>query len=82
MQNELRNALETGFIDRTFASYTYYQPKLIVNDKKQKKKILSTLLYELEHCEGFVFSVAFLSKSGVAVYIAIKIDCKNKALEI
>ena len=47
MKTELRQSLETGFIDKTFASYAYFQPKLIVNDKKTKKKILSTLLYEL-----------------------------------
>lgn len=81
MQNQLRNALETGFIDKTFASYTYYQPKLIVNDKKQKKKILSTLLYELEHCESFVFSVAFLSKSGVAVLINTLENLKLKGIK-
>lgn len=81
MQNELRNALETGFIDRTFASYTYYRPKLIVNDKKQKKKILSTLLYELEHCEGFVFSVAFLSKSGVAVLMNTLDELRNRGVK-
>ncbi len=69
MKSELRQSLETGFIDKAIPSYAYFQPKLIVNDKKQKKKILSTLLYELNHCKSFVFSVAFLSKSGVAVII-------------
>lgn len=81
MINELRNALETGFIDKTFASYTYYQPKLIVNDKIQKKKILSTLIYELTHCESFVFSVAFLSKSGTAVLINTLEELRRKGIK-
>lgn len=81
MTSELRQSLETGFIDKTIASYTYYQPKLIINDKKQKKKILSTLLYELNHCESFVFSVAFLSKSGVAVLINTLEELRLKGIK-
>jgi len=80
MESELLKSLKTGFMDKNLGSFSYYQPKLIVNDKKEKKKILSTLLYELRHCESFVFSVAFLSKSGVAVLINTLEELQQKGV--
>jgi superfamily II DNA or RNA helicase/HKD family nuclease len=63
----LRDSLETGFILKEHESYTEYQPQLVLNDKRIRTKILSSLIRELQHCEGFIFSVAFLTTSGVAV---------------
>jgi superfamily II DNA or RNA helicase/HKD family nuclease len=63
----LREALETGFIVKEHASYTEYQPQLVINDKRLKTKILGSLNRELQLCESFIFSVAFLTTSGVAV---------------
>lgn len=63
----LRNSLETGFIGRAHESYSPYQPQLVVNSKRANTKILSTILRELKTCESFIFSVAFLTTSGVAV---------------
>ena len=39
----LREALETGFIVKEHASYTEYQPQLVINDKRLKTKILGSL---------------------------------------
>lgn len=69
MINRLRDSIETGFIDETYPSDIAYQPKLVINDKHKKKKVLSTLIYELNQCDEFFISVAFLSKSGVATLI-------------
>ena len=43
------------------------QPHLVLNNFSAGEKTLSTIISNLEKCESFWFSVAFLSKSGVAV---------------
>lgn len=67
--NQFRESLETGFIDKEFVSELVYQPKLLINSKEPRKKILSSLLSELLTCERFFISVAFVTTGGVATII-------------
>lgn len=62
-------SLQTGFVDKAILSNLDYQPELLVNQKNPPKKVLSTILHELEHCNQFFFSVAFITTSGVAAVI-------------
>lgn len=67
--HHLIGSLHTGYVDKELPSYRPLWPGLIINDKTQGKKVLSTLLYELNNCEEFWISVAFVTTSGVAVLI-------------
>lgn len=62
-------SLQTGFVDKSVLSDLSYQPELIVNQKNPPKKVLSTILHELEYCNQFFISVAFVTTSGVATLI-------------
>ena len=62
-------SLETGYIDKFILSNPDYQPELLVNQKEPPKKVLSTIIHELEHCNQFFISVAFVTTSGVATII-------------
>jgi superfamily II DNA or RNA helicase/phage repressor protein C with HTH and peptisase S24 domain len=62
-------SLETGYIDKSVLSNLAYQPELLVNQKHPPKKVLTTILHELEHCNQFFISVAFATTSGVATII-------------
>lgn len=62
----LLNSLQTGFIDKAFQSNQSFRPQLLVNDKVAGKKVLSTIQQELENCQEFWFSVAFVTSSGFA----------------
>ena len=53
--DQLLKSLQTGFISKTYHS---------VNELE--KKILSSLVEELESCEAFDFSVAFINNEGLA----------------
>lgn len=64
--DELSKSLHTGFIDKKSISEELYQPKLLVNKKHPPLKILSTILDELQYCEAFYISVAFVTTGGVA----------------
>ena len=64
-----KDSLLTGFIDKTLDSDILYQPELLVNRKIPRKKVLSTIINELENCESFFISVAFVTTGGVATLI-------------
>lgn len=68
-RDELSKSIETGFIDLSILSKEEYQPTLLLNNEEAGQKVLSHILGELNSCEEFRFSVAFLTKSGTAVLI-------------
>jgi superfamily II DNA or RNA helicase/HKD family nuclease/SOS-response transcriptional repressor LexA len=84
--NEIFNkSLQTGYVDKTIISDENFHPELLVNQKNPPKKVLITLLKELENCEEFFFSVAFVTTSGVATIIdklqeLEKLNIKGKVL--
>lgn len=79
--NSFRESLETGFIDKELNSDFLYQPKLLVNSKKPRKKILTSLLQEFDTCESFFISVAFVTTSGVATIINTLEKLKQKNIK-
>ena len=62
---ELKKSIETGFIDKSCLSEQRYQPELLTNDG-HGKKVLITIKEQLESCDHFWFSVAFVTCSGLA----------------
>ena len=65
----INDSLQTGFIDKSILSNIAYQPELLVNQKQPPKKVLSSIIHELENCTEFYISVAFVTTSGVATII-------------
>lgn len=76
---ELRKGLETGFVNLQYMADDRYVPKILTNNKTKQTKVLDTVLYELERCDEFFFSVAFITNSGVACLIDVlkKLESKN-----
>lgn len=64
--DHLHGSLTTGFIDQNFDSVRTYRPELLLNDKNLGKKVLTTIEQELRTCDEFMFSVAFITTSGIA----------------
>ncbi|WP_370850479.1 DUF3427 domain-containing protein [Megasphaera sp.] len=62
----LEQCLREGFIDYTIEADQRYVPKILTNNKEKKRKVLDTILSQLYTCDSFLFSVAFLTKSGIA----------------
>lgn len=78
---KLEQSLQTGFLSRNIPSYSGFLPQLLVNDKTEGKKVLSTILQELNDCEEFWFSVAFITTSGVASLIETLINLEKKDIK-
>lgn len=66
---ELRKGLEAGFVNLQYTADDRYLPKILTNNKVKQTKVLDSVLYELERCDEFSFSVAFITNSGVACLI-------------
>jgi superfamily II DNA or RNA helicase len=74
-------SLQTGYIDKSILSNQDYQPELLVNQKKPPKKVLTTILHELENCSHFYISVAFVTTSGVAAIINKLKELEDRAIQ-
>ena len=62
----IKESVITGFIEKNNKSMVAFQPKLLVNSRKEGKKVLSSVINELKNCTEFMFSVAFVTSSGIA----------------
>ena len=58
--------MQSGFISHNQGFYNHLAPSLLVNNHLQGKKILSALTEELDTCDAFDFSVAFINDTGLA----------------
>jgi len=79
--NELSKSLKTGFIDKESNSEKLYQPTLLVNTKNPQQKVLSTVLDELQSCDEFFISVAFVTTGGVATLINTLKELEDKGVQ-
>ncbi|WP_018924841.1 DUF3427 domain-containing protein [Salsuginibacillus kocurii] len=64
LTDQLRASLEKGFINKNYGQKSSLKPKLVLN--KEEDHMLNTLLEEMDTCETFVFSVAFITESGLS----------------
>ena len=78
---QLKKGLHTGFIKYQKDSLEEYEPSLLVNDKRQEKKVLTTLIKELSSCDAFYFSVAFITNSGIASLINTLKELEEKGVK-
>lgn len=76
-----KKSLETGYVDKSVLSNLDYQPELLVNQKNPPRKILTTILHDLENCNQFFISVAFVTTSGVATIINKLKDLEDRGIK-
>ena len=67
--SDLAKSLYTGFVDGSIVSNDEYQPRLLVNNADVGEKVLTCITRELRRCEEFMFSVAFVTRSGVVTLL-------------
>ncbi|MDO4588774.1 MAG: DEAD/DEAH box helicase [Fusobacterium sp.] len=66
MEEHLLNSLKTSLLNENIESNLNYQHKLLSN---KNEKIISNLRRELEQCDEFIISVAFITESGVTMIL-------------
>lgn len=81
IQENLAKSLYTGFIDYREISLEEYRPKLLINNSKTGQKVLTSIVNELNKCEEFFFSTAFITNSGVASLIMILKELEERGVK-
>ncbi|MBC7490750.1 MAG: DEAD/DEAH box helicase family protein [Glaciimonas sp.] len=77
----LAAGLHRGFLDATTPSEDRFVPQLVRNDKALGKTVLSVVHRQLSGCEGFWFSVAFATKSGIAALLNVLQELEVKKVK-
>ncbi|MFD1337119.1 DUF3427 domain-containing protein [Oceanobacillus iheyensis] len=78
---DLEQSLYKGFIDQKSEQIDSYKPKLLINSAYHNENVLSPLLEELDKCRSFIFSVAFITESGLATLKSHLYDLKRKGVK-
>lgn len=65
VSKEIENGFLTAFVDASIPSSESFRPQFITNDYHRGMKVLTTLEKELQHCDSFSISVAFITMSGL-----------------
>ncbi|WP_339292458.1 DEAD/DEAH box helicase [Paenibacillus sp. FSL W8-0187] len=76
----LNNSLSWAFINHQQESLDKYKPKLLVNNTETSNYVLTPLLEELDRCRSFIFSVAFITESGLATIKSHLADLKMRGI--
>lgn len=61
----MTEGFKTAYIDGTEVSDLLYKPTFVSNNPDEGKKVISTIEDELERCDKFQISVAFITMNGV-----------------
>ncbi|MFL0162910.1 DUF3427 domain-containing protein [Aquirufa salirivi] len=77
ISDDFYDNIRTGFIEKSVDSSGEYIPRLLTNEKSEGIKVLSSIIAELNSCEEFWFSVAFLTNSGLQSLINTFQELKN-----
>jgi len=75
----LERALQKAFIDKTIASEKL-NPKFIVNNPEKKDYLLTTLHQEMNSCQSFFISVAFITQDGLNAIKAQLADLAERGI--
>jgi HKD family nuclease len=80
-QDKLLNGLKTAFINQEMNSDPYWRPKFIYNDYLNGKKVLSDINTELEACDEFIFSIAFITDAGLEPLLMTLKELETKQIK-
>ena len=81
MIENFKDSLYEGFIDRKSQHSGKYKPKLLINNPVENESVLQTLIEQLESSQSFLFSVAFITESGLATLKSTLLDLKVKGIK-
>ncbi|MDR0899666.1 MAG: DEAD/DEAH box helicase [Lactobacillaceae bacterium] len=76
--DDLRNALEFGFLDQNTQAPENLKPELVTNNEDET--VLSHIYDELATSESFTFSVAFVTESGLITFKSLLSDLNQRGI--
>lgn len=77
---EITKSMATAYIDSTINSNLAYRPEFVSNDYRQGKKVLVSIDKELNNCDEFCISVAFIKMSGITPLLMTLKELEHKRI--
>ncbi len=81
VNDEFYNNIKAGFIEKSIDSSGEYIPRLLTNERSVGVKVLSSIIAELNSCEEFWFSVAFLTNGGLQSLLNTFKELQNQKIK-
>ena len=81
LNDEFYNNIKAGFIEKSIDSSGEYIPRLLTNERSAGIKVLSSIIAELNSCEEFWFSVAFLTNGGLQSLLNTFKELQNQKIK-
>ncbi len=81
ISSALKAGIEHGFLDSSVIAEGNYKPTLLVNDVDRGEKVLTSIIHELETCDEFLFSVAFITEGGVVALLQTLSELRDKNIK-
>jgi HKD family nuclease len=81
MLEDFQGSIQTSFFDKSVPSHWGYRSQLLTNQKHPTKKILTSIIQELDRCDSFYISVAFVTTSGIATIINKLKELENRGVQ-
>ena len=78
--DKILNGATTAFIDASYKSSVAYKPSFVSNDHTNGVKVMTTIEDELQKCESFVFSVAFITLGGITPLLQTLKELEEKGI--
>lgn len=72
---------KSAFIDGNIESDLTYKPQLLFNDYSEGKKILCSITQELDRCDEFIMSVAFITEGGITPLLQILRELSKRGIK-
>ncbi len=79
--DEMRLGFETAYIDGSIVSSNVYRPQFISNNRREGKKVLSSIEDELLSCDEFQISVAFITMGGVTPFLQVLRELEKRNIK-
>lgn len=76
----IEEGLKTAFIDGAVNSNLAYRPEFVSNDYRKGKKVLASIEQELNRCDEFCISVAFITQSGITPLLQTLKELEEKGI--
>lgn len=77
---QLDNSIRWAFINHEQESLDKFKPRLLINNKETRDYVLTPFLDELDRCQSFIFSVAFITESGLAMLKSHLADLNKRGI--
>ena len=69
IKDQLCKGMETAYIDGNVVSDQVFRPQFLSNNYHEGRKVLSYIEDEMQHCEWFDISVAFITFKNALLHL-------------